>query len=345
VVSHDPLTIEIYGTIAIRALCYVLPALVFFAFDVGLPNLSKNVKARGKRHLPSQLSRDKLVKVTAIAVGNVALAILIQAALETVVTRVLHLRSLIKVTTILPLPLTIVVDILKGLVCRSVLSYLVHRYLLHTYDTPLKRWHRQWQHAIDVPFSLKSSYDHPVNYLLHSWLPAFLPAYLFRWHVLTWHAFLLIISLEEVFVFSGYAVLPSSIILSGMARRSEAHFDSVRNRGPVGNFGHLGILDFVFRTACQHEDDILDDVKSEAEKHRLQDRIDAAVQAALSKQHESSSNSDSKGKLTFRKPKANSTSADTDTRADNGNDYNDDTPEEGADSGPRRSGRRRLFKS
>jgi hypothetical protein len=283
--------------------------------------------------------------VTAIAVGNVALAIFVQAALEIVVTRVMHLRSLIKVTTILPLPLTIVIDILKGLVCRSVVSYLVHRYLLHTYDTPLKRWHSQWQHAINVPFSLKSSYDHPANYLLHSWLPTFLPAYLFRWHVLTWHAFLLIVSLEEVFVFSGYAVLPSSIILSGMARRSEAHFDSVRNRGPVGNFGHLGVLDFVFRTACQHEDDILDDVKSEAEKHQLQDRIDAAVQAALSKQHDSSSSGNSKGKLTFRKPKASGTSNGADTRAESGEDHDDETQGEGEDSAPRRSGRRRLFKS
>jgi hypothetical protein len=313
----------------------VLPALVFFAFDIGLPNLSKTVKARGNRHLPSQLSRDKLVTVTAIAVGNVALAILVQAALEIVVTRILHLRSLIKVTTILPLPLTIVIDIVKGLACRSALSYLVHRYLLHTYDTPLKTWHGQWQHAINVPFSLKSSYDHPVNYLLHSWLPTFLPAYLFRWHVLTWHAFVLITSLEEIFVFSGYAVLPSSIILSGMARRSEAHFDSVRNGGKVGNFGHLGVLDFVFRTACQHEDDILDDVKSEAEKHQLQERIDAAVQAALSKHNGVPNSSNSGGKLTLRKPKAS---------AESGDD-NDDETQEGTDSGPRRSGRMRLFKS
>jgi hypothetical protein len=326
-------------------LCYLLPALAFLAFDLGLPDISKNVKARGKRQLPGNLSRQRLIRLATVAVGNVILAILVQAALEVVVTRILHLRSLIKVTTILPLPLTIVVDILKGLACRSALSYFVHRYLLHTFDSPLKSWHKQWQHSVTAPFSLLSSYDHPINYLLHSWLPTFLPAYLFRWHVLTWHAFLIITSLEELFVFSGYAVLPSSIILTGMARRSEAHFDSVQNRGQVGNYGHLGLLDFCLGTACKHEDDIIDDVKSEADKHRLQDRIDAAVQAALSKQHEMTNSSNSQGKLSFRKSKASGSHEDANVRAADTDDHDNNIQAEGTDSGPRRSGRRKLFKS
>ena len=49
----------------------------------------------------------------------------------------------------------------------------------------------------------------------------------------------------------------------------------------VGNFGHLGLIDFLLGTVCKDEGNIVDDIKDEAEKHQLQERIDAAVHAAL----------------------------------------------------------------
>jgi hypothetical protein len=281
VASHDQQTVEIGGTLFVRVLCFLLPALSFLAFDCALPRLSRRVKARGERQLPSILSRNKLLEVVGVAVFNVLLSVALQAALEFLATQILHLRSLLKVTAAIPLPWTILKDLAKGLVIRGFLRYSIHRYLLHTYDTPFKVWHIRWQHSIRLPFSLVSAYDHPANHIISQWLPTFAPAYLFRYHVLTWHLLLAITSLEDLFVNSGYAVLPSSIVIPGMARRTDAHFDAVRSRKKVGNFGSLGILDFAFGTTCQDEADVVDDMQSEAAKHRFQERVDDAVKLAL----------------------------------------------------------------
>ncbi|KAK5110362.1 hypothetical protein LTR62_006070 [Meristemomyces frigidus] len=147
---------------------------------------------------------------------------------------------------------------------------------------PTKAWHSRWQHSITIPFSLVAAYDHPINYLLAQWLPLFVPAYLFRYHVLEWHIFLAVASFEDLFVYSGYAVLPSAIILPGMARRTEAHFESVKSGRKVGNFGQLGVLDLCCGTTCSHEGDVVEDAQSEVRKHRLQERAGGAVKGAFS---------------------------------------------------------------
>lgn len=282
VLSKDPLTIELYGTLAIRLLCFLLPGIGFLGFDYLLPNVSRKIKARGKEQLPGRLSRDRMLKVAGVAIGNVLLAILVQGILEVLFTRILRTKSLIKVTSAVPLPWSIAMDLLKGLLVRGIVHYSIHRFLLHTYDSILKTWHLNWQHSLDFPFSLVAAYDHPVNHLVSAWIPTILPAYLFRWHVLTWHLFLVLTSLEELFVFSGYSVLPSQIMLAGMARRTEAHFDSVKENGRVGNFGRLGLIDFLVGSTCQDEDDVLDDLQDEAEKHRVGDKIHDAVDSAAS---------------------------------------------------------------
>lgn len=279
----------------IRLFCFLLPALGFLAFDIAVPKVSKTVKARGERQLPTRHGRDKLLGIVSVAVCNVLLGVLIHAGLELLFTRVLHLKSLLKVTTIVPLPWSIVKDLLQGLVIRGAVHYAVHRFVLHTNPSVLRTWHLQWQHSVEHPFSLVAAYDHPVNHLLADWLPTILPAALFRWHVLTWFLFLSIASLEELFVFSGYSVLPSAIILPGMARRTEAHFDSVKRGKQVGNFGHLGLIDFLLGTTSSSESTIVDDVQDEAKEHQLQERIETAVQAALAGMEDKKSNKQIKG--------------------------------------------------
>jgi hypothetical protein len=133
-----------------------------------------------------------------------------------------------------------------------------------------------------LPFSIVAAYDHPLDYLLLQWLPAFVPAYFLRFHVLTWHLFIALCSLEELFVYSGYAVLPSSIVLLGMARRADEHFASVSEDREVGNFGRLGILDFVCGTNCKGEVDVVDDLQAESQKHGVKQRAEGAVDGAIS---------------------------------------------------------------
>ncbi|OQO12250.1 hypothetical protein B0A48_02891 [Cryoendolithus antarcticus] len=280
ILTHDPLNVEAYGTLAVRLLFFLLPALASLGFDAALPGASKGIKAYGGKHMPSSLGRERMLKIAGIATLNVLLAIALQAALEVLTTDFLHARSILKVTSMVPLPWNIAKDVLKGLAVRGVVHYLVHRYLLHNYDSPLKTWHLQWQHSVRLPFSIVAAYDHPVCYLLAVWVPAFLPAYLFRFHVLTWHIFVALISLEDLFINSGYAVLPSSIILAGMARRTDAHFVTAK-RGDVCNFGHTGLLDLVFGTACKDTTTLAGDLEEENEVHHLGERARKGARGAI----------------------------------------------------------------
>lgn len=297
VFSHDPLGLEIYGTLAIRALCFLLPALGFLAFDCGTPSLSTSIKAYGERNLPSRVGDwNRLGKIATVATFNVLVSVALQAIVEVLFAEVFHLKSILKVTSFAPLPWSIAKDILKGLAVRGVVHYTVHRYLLHTYNIPLKTWHSQWQHSVQLPFSLAATYDHPVCHILSNLLPDLLPAYLFRFHVLTWYIFVALTSLETLFIYSGYAVLLSSIVLAGMARRTDAHFITAARKSETCNFGHWGILDFVLGTSCKDTASVLEDLQDEAQKHRVDERVHKAARGALdglNKEREESSESES----------------------------------------------------
>lgn len=84
-------------------------------------------------------------------------------------------------------------------------------------------------------------------------------------------------------MFSGYTSLPSAIIIGGMARRNEAHFASVRENRGIGNYGRLGVLDLMVGTTCPDEDDVMDDVHDEVEKHNVQEHISDAVGSGMTK--------------------------------------------------------------
>jgi hypothetical protein len=293
VFAHDPLSLELYGTLAARILFFLLPAFAFLAFDCGTPSLSKNIKAYGERNLPSRLGNGRLLKIASVGVANVLLSVALQAVMEMMFTDILNLRSILKVTSLVPLPWSIAKDVVKGLALRGVLHYYIHRYLLHTYDSPLKTWHLKWQHSVQLPFSLAAAYDHPVCHLLVNWLPDFLPAYLFRFHVLTWHIFVAVTSLETLFIYSGYAVLPSSIVLAGMARRTDAHFMTAASKREPCNFGHWGILDLLLGTNCKDTASVVDDLQGEAHKHRFEERAQKAARGALDGLNEDQEESDS----------------------------------------------------
>ncbi|WPG99619.1 sterol desaturase family [Acrodontium crateriforme] len=278
--SCDPLTVELVGTLAVRLICFLLPALGFLALDCLSPGISKNIKAQGRASSPLKLGRDKLIEIGLVATVNVLLSVALQAAFEYLSTQILHMRSALKVTSAVPLPWNLVSDIFRGLIMRGILRYLIHRFILHTYESPLKNWHKTWQHSVRYPFSIVAAYDHPVNYLVGQWLPVFLPAYFFRYHVLTWHIILAIVSLEDLFVYSGYVGLPSRIMLTGMARRTDAHFLAAQTTKVSGNFGSIGLLDFVCRTTCPDEGDLIDDIKGEAQKHKVRERAENAASGA-----------------------------------------------------------------
>lgn len=156
----------------------------------------------------------------------------------------------------------------------QILQYYIHRHILHAPRSRIARWHRNWQLSIRAPYSFVANYDHPVAWLLHRWLPVYLPAVIFRFHILTFQLLLALVSLEELLVYSGYSVLPSTIILSGMARRADAHLLT----GGQGNYAPWGLLDWVHGTTIGG--DVVEDMRDELEKHHVPEKTSKALDSA-----------------------------------------------------------------
>ena len=277
--SNDPLRVEFLGTLGVRILFYILPSLGFLAFDSAAPNIAVNIKEHGETALPMSEeqggSKGRWWKVMLASIGNIFLGVAIQMGLETLFTQVLHMRSLLKVSVYIPMPWSIVKDLILGLLLREVLTYVLHRYALHSsISLRLRKMHLAWQHSLPAPFSLVAHYDHPLTYLIHTFFPMYIPAVLFRFHLLTYHIYLILISVEETFAFSGYNVLPSAFILGGIARRQEKHLMS----GGEGNFGCFGLIDFCMGTSLGT--DLLDNVIDEADDKQVARRTKGKLRRA-----------------------------------------------------------------
>ncbi|KAI1937124.1 hypothetical protein LOZ66_004041 [Ophidiomyces ophidiicola] len=264
VLSHSPLKVEIVGTIAVRLLFFLFPSLLFFLFDVLVPSAAQVLKAQGAYGLPTGRRRrrrrsGKEIKVAACAVLNLLLGLLVQMTVEFGLTRILGIKSAIKVSTRLPLPWGILKDLLRGLLGRELLEYTIHRYVLHWPNLHVSKCHNTWYHSLHTPYPLTAHYDHPASYLLSKFLPTFLPAAMFRFHLLTYILYLSTISLEETFAYSGYKAMPTNFFIGGIAKRVEAHLSS----GGTGNYSPWGIMDWVFGSAIGDNvaDEVLEDME------------------------------------------------------------------------------------
>ena len=265
--SNPPLQVEFLGTVAIRTIFYLLPSAGFLAFDSLAPQLAQRLKEHGEDALAMGEEqggpKGRWWRITLISAVNVILGAILQTSVDFLFTRILRIRSALKITTSLPMPWSIVKDLVLGLLLREILTYALHCYVLHGRKSRLRKWHKSWQHSVLAPFSFVAHYDHPVPYLVHVFLPMYIPAVFLRMHLLTYHIYLIIVSLEETFAYSGYNVLPTAFILGGMARRVERHL-----MGPGdGNFGCFGLSDFVLGTSLG--EDLLEDVAEEAHEKQV----------------------------------------------------------------------------
>ncbi|KAJ5950891.1 uncharacterized protein N7479_009304 [Penicillium vulpinum] len=237
VLSHSRLRVELFGTIAVRMLFYVLPSIIFFLFDILTPSAAVLIKAHGTTGLPGGKRRRRIrakeFKVAGWALFNLFLSIAVQGALEMVLVQTLGKRSALKVSLKLPMPF-------------EFLTYFIHRYALHSRRSPLlAKWHRSWYHSLVAPFPLSAHYDHPIPYLILKFIPTYAPAIIFRFHMLTYLLYLLFISVEETFAYSGYTVMPTKFFLGGISRRADMHL----LMGGRGNYGPWGIMDWILSTA------------------------------------------------------------------------------------------------
>lgn len=278
VLSHSPLKVEIVASLAVRILFYILPSSLFLIFDIVFPSISESFKSLGRTALPMRnfTKNSKHLKTIGWSIFNILLSTATQATIEFILTSILSYRSALRVTTTLPLPWAIFKDVLRGLVLRDILTYIIHRYLLHSDSRTLALLHKKWYHTVvRVPYPLSPSYDHPMIYLLHTFLPIYLPAMFWRFHLITYIIYLTLISLEETFTHSGYAHLPTTFILGGIAKRNDAHCLTQE-----GNFGTWGLSDWIMGTGVGSEvlEDVIDEImEKEEEEERLSRRVSRRV--------------------------------------------------------------------
>jgi Fatty acid hydroxylase superfamily len=272
--THPPLMVEVYGLVLIRLLFFLLPALAFFAFDVGIPSVAEQIKAHGAHALPGRLGRKRLTNIVGWSVANTALGLALTLGLEMLFTKVFMIRTLLSVSKQLPFPWKAVQSVIGGLILRGSLQYTIHRFILHNPRFPVAKLHAQWQHSIPTPFSLVASYDHPIPYLLHQWVPLYVPAFIFKTHLLPFLVILMVASVEDLMTYSGYSVLPSAILLKGMARRIDLHF---LTKGK-GNFAAFGVVDWILGTSVGRP--VVEDLQKEWNKHDMDDKVQQGTDTA-----------------------------------------------------------------
>ena len=267
------------GTLAVRALFFLAPSILFMLFDSIIPSLAVGIKTQGQSALPTRGNKrggraPPWYQVIGLSLFNICLSVAVQAGVELLFTDVLKIWSALKITTQLPMPWSIAKEVLRGLLLREVLQYYIHRFVLHpSSPNAISRLHNSYFHSISSPYSFAAHYDHPASYLLFRFLPTYLPSIIFRLHLLTYLLLLSIVSLEESLTLSGYTTIPG-IMLGGIARRQDLHSEG---RGK-GNFAPWGLMDWLHGTSLGR--DVVEDMRDEAEKHQVKERGGNVLESA-----------------------------------------------------------------
>ncbi|CAI7644284.1 unnamed protein product [Penicillium pancosmium] len=260
VFSFSPTRVEILGTVIVRVIFFALPSTIMFLFDMFLPAAASVFKRRGVEGLPGGRKtlnlRQREFKVAGWSLLNLATSIVLQGTLELFFHHTLGRKTMLKVSSILPFPGTWAKHLLLGLALRGLLSYLLHRFALHHERSPFISWrHGTWHHCLRVPYPLTAHYDHPLPYLIHKFIPMYLPAALFRFHALVFFVYLAIISIEELFSHCGYKLFYPIPGLGGIGARVERHID---DNGHC-NYSPWGFWDLLAGTYNGNGDDDDDD--------------------------------------------------------------------------------------
>ncbi|TVY51365.1 hypothetical protein LCER1_G005883, partial [Lachnellula cervina] len=128
VLSFPPLKVEIVGTLAIRAVFFLLPSLLFLLFDSILPSVIVNIKTQGEAALPTRSGGGRSSRkggtppwyfVIGVSLINILLSVALQTGIELLFTQILHIRSALQVTTTLPMPWSIAKYVLRSLFLRE----------------------------------------------------------------------------------------------------------------------------------------------------------------------------------------------------------------------------------
>ncbi|KAK3989388.1 hypothetical protein QBC44DRAFT_396214 [Cladorrhinum sp. PSN332] len=309
VLSQSPVKIEIVGTTAIHLALWLLPSIVFLLFDTLLPSLSETVKYSRRKSSSSSSSRTRpprdakaITKLISLAVFNLFLETALEGTLSYSLAFVIK-TPVFKTTTTLPLPWQMMkhIGLLFGM--REAIGYWIHRFLLHssrlaipvvnttkstrrnsripklpsiksksgTQHNRLASLHCTYSHLSPAapPFSLQRGTDHPFAFILHRFVPIYLPSLILsvgtsNLHLLTHFLFVGLTTLEETLSMSGYSIIPG-LIMGGIAKRTAMHYES----GGKGNYGSWGVMDWMYGTGLGGSGrGVFDDFRDEVLEYR-----------------------------------------------------------------------------
>lgn len=265
VLSHPPWEVHLVGVLAIRTIFWFIPALISLLFDLAIPSLAESVKHAGRASLPPRKARP-LFNLLGLVLFNVFAMTATEGAVS-YVYRYINRRTVFKMSTTLPFPWQMAKHILVLTIAREILTYYLHRYVLHNNPgSPIAKLHQQFAHSTrGAPYCIQLFYDHPLPLIVHRFIPLFLPCMFLRPHMITYFLYLAICTGEEAFSMSGYTIVPG-YFLSGIAARSSLHYAGSGS----SNFGAWGVVDWCHGTSRGR--DIFDDLRAEADKHHLQER-------------------------------------------------------------------------
>ncbi|KAK7975356.1 family 3 glycoside hydrolase [Apiospora arundinis] len=245
VLSHSPLKIELIGTLAVRIVFWLLPSLLFLLFDAGVPSLAESIKFHGAKSLPRR-DAAALAKKVGLAGANLLIVTAVQAGLSMGAT-VLLKEPLFQTSTALPLPWHIIKHVATLYAAREVLTYYIHRDLLHS------------RRLGGAAATLHNGYAHASH----------------RGAPLRAHG--------ETLAMSGYSAVPG-IIMGGVTRRTATHYAS-GGQGNFSAMGFLDwingtsvgkdVIDDIQDEADKHQVKERSRRKASEGKGMLQDGIDS----------------------------------------------------------------------
>jgi sterol desaturase/sphingolipid hydroxylase (fatty acid hydroxylase superfamily) len=231
VVSYPPQTIEFFGTILVQLLAFWLPCLLFQALDTLFPIFSHRHKIQP---IPKQPTAAELRYCLQIVLRNQLFSTILHLLLLTSQHYLHHKPSSNLITPSLPSLASLLWQLPACILLRELLFYHSHLLLHHPrLYAPIHKFH----HRFVAPVALAAQFAHPAEHLFANILPVSLPPQILGAHVLTNWLFLAFVLVETTAVHSGYD------FAGGMARMHDLHHERF-----VGNYGTVGVLDWVYGT-------------------------------------------------------------------------------------------------
>jgi sterol desaturase/sphingolipid hydroxylase (fatty acid hydroxylase superfamily) len=229
--STSTTKIELLGTLAIQLFAFWLPSLMLLSVDHLFPTFSSRHKLQS-RPAPTPVQIRHCIDV-------VVLNQLLMAATKILELWILHLLgfpSFYRFDYTIPSFPGLFRDLTLCVLGCELIFYYSHR-LLH-FKPCYQRIHNQ-HHQFKAPIALAAQYAHPLEYLISTILPFWLPPQILGCHILTCWLFWTAATLETVIAHSGYD------FFTVLAKSHDLHHEKSRV-----NFGTLGFLDWVHGTGA-----------------------------------------------------------------------------------------------